>query len=135
MVQRLNEKTQAALDKAEAAIAEKYEEFKEVKGMEEFVAFLIESKINIQLRLLGGELDEGWLNAVCLDIRWKERHYKAEAGLLSPEEMEARKRLRDFLNLPCDLPPEVNIKIDTEKLEKKRKLAEVNRKKLFEKEG
>lgn len=106
MSQRLNKKTKAALDKTEAVIAEKIEEFKEVKGMEEFVAFLTESKINIALRLLGGELDEGWLNAVCLDIRWKERHYKAEAGLLTPEEAAARKQIRDFFNSPCDLPPE-----------------------------
>ena len=117
----MRKKLREALDKTLKIIDEKYEEFKDVKGMEPFVQFLLESKAEIVLRHHFHQLDADWLGAVCSDIKWKERHYKAEAGLLSPEEAAARKAFFDFMNSPCDLPPEVDIKPNLERIQQKKR--------------
>ena len=116
----MRKKLREALEKTDNLISEKMAEYKDVKGMEPFVEFLTESKAEISLRHCFHELDADWLNAVCSDVKCKERHYKAEAGLLSPEEAAARKALRDFFLSPCDLPPEVDIKINTDNLKTKK---------------
>lgn len=106
----MNKKTKIELENTAKVINEKYDLFKGVKGMEPFMEFLEECKVDIWIRQLDRSLDADHLKALCADISWKERKYKADAGLLSPEEAAARKRLFDFFNSPCDLPPEVDIK-------------------------
>ena len=117
----MDKKTETELEGLYGYIEEKQEEYKDVKGMEGFLTFLMETKTNVWLRAQCDEVYVDWLKAVRTDIKRMERWNKAEAGLLPPEEAEARQRLRDFLNSPCDLPPEVDIKIDIDKLNAKRK--------------
>lgn len=103
----MDEKLQKALESTLELIETKKEEFKDVKGMERLIGYLDESVVNAWIKVQSDELDEDWLNAVKADIKWMERACKAEAGLLSPEEAAARKKFVDFLNSPCDLPPDV----------------------------
>lgn len=106
---------------------EKMAEYEGVERMKAFYYFLKGAKLDNAFRAIDGRLDTGHLEAVRQDVSWKERHYRAEAGLLSPEEAAARKAFMDFMNSPCDLPPEVDIKIDYKALEKKRRQARFKR--------
>lgn len=106
---------------------EKMAEYEGVESMKAFYYFLKGAKLDNAFRAIDGRLDTGHLEAVRQDVSWKEHHYKAEAGLLSPEETAARKAFMDFMNSPCDLPPEVDIKIDYKALEKKRRQARFKR--------
>ena len=106
---------------------EKMAEYEGVESMKAFYYFLKGAKLDNAFRAIDGRLDTGHLEAVRQDVSWKERHYRAEAGLLSPEEAAARKAFMDFMNSPCDLPPEVDIKIDYKALEKKKRQAKFKR--------
>ena len=103
----MNKKTKIELENTAKVIDEKYDLYKDVKGMEPLIEFLEECRVDIWIKQIDRSLDADHLKALCADIRWKERKCKADAGLLSPEEAAARKRLFDFLNSPCDLPPYV----------------------------
>ena len=96
--------TVKALDEMSAFIDEKLKTCKDVKGMEGFIEYLQKQWANIGLRVLIGDVDVGWLNAVKSDITRTERNSKYTAGLLSPEEATAYKKLRDFLLSKPDLP-------------------------------
>ncbi len=96
--------TVKALDEMSAFIDEKRKAYKDVKGMESFIDYLEESNVNIALRVVLGDVDADWLKAVKSDITRTERDSKYSAGLLSPEEAAAYKKLRDFLLSKPDLP-------------------------------
>ena len=106
---------------------EKMAEYEGVESMKAFYYFLKGAKLDNAFRAIDGRLDTGHLEAVRQDVSWKERHYRAEAGLLSPEEAAARKAFMDFMNSACDLPPEVDIKIDYKALEKKKRQTKFKR--------
>ena len=103
----MDDKLQTKVNDMIELIDAKKAEFKDVKGMEPLIEFMDESLVNIWLRANADELDESWLDAIKLDIERIERNCKYDAGLMSPEDAAARKKLLDFFNSPCDLPPEV----------------------------
>ena len=123
----MDKKLEAAWAETDKVLDEKMAEYEGVESMKAFYYFLKGAKLDNMFRAMDGRLDEDHLRAVLQDVSWKERHYKAEAGLLSPEEAAARKAFMDFMNSPCDLPPEVDVKIDYKALARKRRAAKFKR--------
>ena len=112
----MNKDLDTAWEETNNILDEKMALYENVESMKKFYSFLKEAKIEAWLRAMDGILDIDHLKAVRQDISWKERHYKAEAGLLSPEEAAARQKFMDFMNSPCDLLPELDLRTDIRKL-------------------
>ena len=99
--------TTKALDELDQLMNDKREQYKDVEKMKGFVAFLDETRLNVNFRVMTEEVYADWVKAVQCDVRHQEYHHRAENGLLTPEEQEARDKLRAFLLGPCDLPDDV----------------------------
>ena len=127
MKKDMNKELDTAWEETNNILDEKMALYENVESMKEYCTFLKEAKIEVWLRAMEGILDIDYLKAVRQDVSWKERHYKAEAGLLSPEEAASRQKFIDFINGPCDLPPELNLNIDMKKLKKKKRQAQLNK--------
>ncbi|MBR2524150.1 MAG: hypothetical protein IKE53_06920 [Clostridiales bacterium] len=103
----MNEKIHNALKNTLNLILDKYIEYSHVPGMEQFISFLSQTFSECCIRLNDGTLADDWLEAVCNDIRLNEYICKANAGLLTEEEAQARRKRLEFFLGPCDLPEEV----------------------------
>lgn len=100
----MNKKTKAALENIRTLIADKRTEYKDTKGMEGYISFLDQTWVNILLRLKTDDVYFEWLEGIRSDIKLQEYINRAEAGLLTPEEAEARRRLLEFFMSKPDLP-------------------------------
>ena len=78
------------MDELLKEIDSKIEEYKDTKGMEEYVSYLKEIK--------------GDLKALRSDLKQKEYSAKARAGILPPEQQEAYNKRLAFFNSKPDLP-------------------------------
>jgi len=95
------------IEKTEKLLDGKCAQYKGVAGMEEYIKFLEETRLNLLVNGLMETVTEDYLKSIHTDIEFEERSALGHAGLLPPEEQEAWDKLRAFLLGPCDLPPEV----------------------------
>ena len=96
-----------SIEKTEKLLDSKCAQYKGVAGMEEYVRFLDDTRVNLLAEGLLETVTEDWLKSVHTDIEFKERHYLGKAHLLPPEDQKAWDERREFFLGPCDLPPEV----------------------------
>ena len=95
------------IEETEKLLDAKQGKYKGVAGMEDYVKFLYDTRVELLTRGLVEDVTEDWLKAIQTDINFKERASLGKAGLLPPDEQEAWNKMREFFSGPCDLPPEV----------------------------
>lgn len=100
----MNNKIDTAYKETMEYISELRTKYTDVNGMERLIAYLNEELLECETRRIFGELDENRLKAVRSDISQVEYSCKAEAGLLTPEQTEARNAIRALILGKCDLP-------------------------------